>query len=231
MVLISSFILTIFVIVAMIHLVHSYQGKLGQADITKFFLMPLLIAFYLVASLFQTFGLVNVLILCALVLFWVGDMLLIYDWQRSSFYFGIFTFMIAQFLLVIVGFIFFQKLNFPIISGLLLLAVYLCILVVKIVFLRRPFAFIGLKICTIFYLISTTLVSYVFLVLAIANSNIYTILMAIAGIFFMFSDYHVIQEYYIGGNKLSRFIIMFGYLVGITLMVVSCVYLKPLLIS
>jgi len=57
--------------------------------------------------------------------------------------------------------------------------------------------------------------------LAIANPNRYTIDLAIGGINFMLSDYHVVQEYYISGNNLSRFMIMLGYLIGTCFIVVG----------
>lgn len=231
MILFSSLILAIFVIIAIIHLIHSYQGKLGLSDISKFFLMPLLMAFYVFACISQGFTVVSVLLLIALTLFWIGDILLIYDWERASFYFGIFTFLIAQCLLITISIMFFQYFSFPIIVALILAIAYCIILYLKLLFLHRPFAFIGLRICASAYLISTTVLSYLLVCFAIANPNLYSILMAVAGVFFMFSDYHVIQEYYISGNKLSRFIIMLGYLVGISLIVIACVAFEPLLLS
>ena len=106
----SILLLAVFVVVAIIHLVHCYQRKLGLSDITKFVLMPLLAAFYVVACLGMPFGLINILVLCALALFWVGDILLIYDWERGSFFFGMFTFLLAQIALIVVACIFFCKL-------------------------------------------------------------------------------------------------------------------------
>ena len=217
----SILLLAVFVVVAIIHLVHCYQRKLGLSDITKFVLMPLLAAFYVVACLGTPFGIINILVLCALALFWVGDILLIYDWERASFFFGMFTFLLAQIALIVVACIFFANYSFPIIEGLVIAVVFIIILAIKLLFLRKPFAFIGLKASATLYLISTTVLAYLLLMLAIANPNRYTIYLAIGGINFMLSDYHVVQEYYISGNNLSRFMIMLGYLIGTCFIVVG----------
>lgn len=229
MTILSSLILALFVIVACIHLLHCFEVKLGLSDISKFFLMPLLALYYIVACLPYPFSAANVMVLCALALFYIGDILLIYDWERQSFFFGMFTFMIAQCILFIVAIIFFQNFSFPVIIGLILALVYLCILTVKLIYLRKPFEFIGLKVLATLYLISTTVLSYILVMFAIANPCVYSILMAVGGICFLLSDYHVIQEYYISGNKLSRFMIMLGYLLGTTCIVVGCAGIQSML--
>lgn len=218
---ISMLLLAAFVVVAVVHLVRCYQRNLGLSDITKFLLMPLLAAFYLAASFAAGFTLMTVLVLAALVLFWIGDMLLIYDWERASFFFGMFTFMLAQIALIVVSVIFFSRVSFPIIAGLILIPVFIVIFTVKVIFLRKPFAFIGLQAVATMYLLSTTVLSYLLVMLAIANPSVLTVLMAIGGVGFMMSDYHVIQEYYIGGNNLSRFLIMLGYLIGTAFIVIG----------
>ncbi|MBQ7612703.1 MAG: hypothetical protein IJU92_06500 [Spirochaetaceae bacterium] len=225
----SSLILAVFVVVAIIHLVRCYQLNLGLSDITKFFLMPLLAVFYIIACFPFPFTTINVLVLCALLFFWIGDILLIYDWERPSFFFGILTFFLAQIALIVVAIILFQSFSFNILLGILIAIIYIIILAIKLIFLRKPFEFIGLQVLATCYLISTTVLSFLLLMLAIATPNVYTILMAIGGICFMLSDYHVIQEYYIGGTNLSRFWIMLGYLIGTCLIVVGCAGMQSLL--
>ncbi|MEL3908942.1 MAG: lysoplasmalogenase family protein [Treponemataceae bacterium] len=213
--------LAVFVVGSIVHLVRCYQRRLGLSDITKFILMPLLAIFYVLALLGASFGIINILVLSALVCFWLGDIFLIYDWERVSFYFGMFFFMLAQIFLIVATSILLKDYPFPLIAGLAILLVFIIILAIKLIFLKKPFAFIGLKFTASLYLISTTVLSYLLVILAIANFNVYTVLMAVGGLCFMLSDYHVIEEYYISGNKFSRFLIMLGYLVGTGLIVVG----------
>lgn len=215
--------LAVFVVISIIHLVRCYQGRLGLSDITKFLLMPLLAVFYVLALLGINFSIINILVLSALICFWLGDILLIYDWERVSFYFGMFLFILAQIILIVATSILLKDYpsQIPLIIGLAILLVFIIILTIKLIFLHKPFAFIGLKVTASLYLTSTTILSYLLIILAIANFNVYTVLMAIGGLCFMLSEYHVIQEYYISGNKLSRFLIMLGYLLGTGLIVVG----------
>ncbi|PIE98344.1 MAG: hypothetical protein CR988_03370 [Treponema sp.] len=210
-----------FVVVAIIHLVHCSKQLLGLSDITKFMLMPLLILMYAVWTFMysDTIALINIFVLVALIALWVGDILLIYDWERPSFVHGILMFLLAQIAYIAAGIILIMNFTVPVIAALILLIVYIVIITIKLIIVRHDFR--GLGRFAVVYMISVGIMSYLFLLLAIANPNTASILMAVGGILFMLSDSHVIEEYFVGGYKQSHFWIMLAYLLAQFLIVLG----------
>ncbi|WP_029410713.1 lysoplasmalogenase [Treponema pedis] len=203
----------IFTGVSIIHLIRCWQQKEGQADISKFMLMP---ALFLFAAAFIGFNpgavsVLHILILAALVLSFFGDWTLIFDLEKAIFALGMLFFLTAHLCYITFASI---KLagGFPLIAGLCVAPVYILGLIYA--YLRMRKAIKGMIKIIMFYSFILCIMSWLFIILAISSPSAATVLAAVGGILFVISDTMLCYRKFMGVIVKGRFFVMLTYILA-----------------
>ena len=213
----------VFTVLSVIHLVKCYQEKDGLADITKFTLMPALLLFFLAFTFLNlnSISIIHILIITALIFSFLGDWALIFDSEKSIFVLGMLFFAVTQLCYIAFSIIKFSSATFPVIIGIVTALVYICGLIYQ--FMRMKKYLKGMKNIVIGYGILISIMSWFFLVSAIAAPSAATILAAIGSILFIISDSMVAYSYFMGGIIKGRFFIMITYILAQFLIILGVI--------
>lgn len=214
--------LALFLVISIIHLIKCFQQRQKWADMTKFMLMPALLLFFLAFSFvnIKTFSVLNVLIIIALIFSFLGDAVLLFDWEKQNFALGILFFAITQISYIVFA-ILGAKTEPPLIPGIVTAVIFLISIVYAV--LRTKKQLKGLKSIVITYGFILSSMSWLFIVFAFANPSVGLILAAVGSVFFLISDTMVATKYFLGGKAGMRFLIMKTYILAQLLIVLGAI--------
>ena len=214
--------LALFLVISIIHLIKCFQQRQKWADMTKFMLMPVFLLFFLAFSFvsIKTFSVLNVLIIIALIFSFLGDAVLLFDWEKQNFALGILFFAITQISYIVFA-ILGAKTEPPLIPGIVTAVIFLISIVYAV--LRTKKYLKGFKPIIIVYALIISSMSWLFIVFAFANQSLGFILAAIGSIFFLISDTMVATKYFLGGKAGMRFLIMKTYILAQLLIVLGAI--------
>lgn len=215
--------LTLFVVISVIHLIKCFRQKQKWADITKFMLMPSLLLFFLAFSFvsIQTFSVLNLLIIIALIFSFLGDVALLFDREKQNFALGILFFAITQISYIIFAILGAKVDYIPLIPGIVTAVIFLAVIIYSIMRTKKHLK--GLKPIVIAYGLILSSMSWLFIVFAFANPSIGLILAAVGSVLFILSDALVSAQYFLGDKAGMRFIIMKTYILAQVLIVFGAI--------
>ena len=187
--------LALFLVISIIHLIKCFQQRQKWADMTKFMLMPALLLFFLAFSFvsIKTFSVLNVLIIIALIFSFLGDVALLFDWEKQNFALGIFFFAITQISYIVFAILGVKVDNIPLIPGIVTAVIFLISIIYAVMRTKKYLK--GFKPIVIVY----------------------------ALIIFVISDTMVATKYFLGGKAGMRFLIMKTYILAQLLIVLGAI--------
>jgi putative membrane protein len=214
--------LALFLVISIIHLIKCFQQRQKWADMTKFMLMPALLLFFLAFSFvsIKTFSVLNVLIIIALIFSFLGDVALLFDWEKQNFALGIFFFAITQISYIVFA-ILGAKTEPPLIPGIVTAVIFLISIIYAVMRTKKYLK--GFKPIVIVYALIISSMSWLFIVFAFATQSLALILAAIGSVFFVISDTMVATKYFLGGKAGMRFLIMKTYILAQLLIVLGAI--------
>ena len=215
--------LALFLVVSIIHLIKCFQQRQKWADMTKFMLMPALLLFFLAFSFvsIKTFSVLNVLIIIALIFSFLGDAVLLFDWEKQNFALGIFFFAITQISYIVFAILGVKVDNIPLIPGIVTAVIFLISIIYAVMRTKKYLK--GFKPIVIVYALIISSMSWLFIVFAFATQSLALILAAIGSVFFVISDTMVATKYFLGGKAGMRFLIMKTYILAQLLIVLGAI--------
>ena len=215
--------LALFLVISIIHLIKCFQQRQKWADMTKFMLMPVLLLFFLAFSFvsIKTFSVLNVLIIIALVFSFLGDAVLLFDWEKQNFALGILFFAITQISYIVFAILGANVEYIPLIPGVAVAVIFLILIIYAVMRTKKYLK--GFKPIVIAYGLILSLMSWLFIVFAFANPSIGLVSAAIGSVLFLISDTMVSAKYFLGGKAGMRFLIMKTYILAQLLIVLGAI--------
>lgn len=213
----------VFAAVSVIHLIRCYQQKEGLSDITKFTLMPALLLFFSAFTFLNlnSISIPHILIITALVFSFLGDAALIFDSEKALFALGMLFFAVTQLCYIVFSVIKFPPVKFPLIIGIITALVYICGLIYQ--FMRMKKHLKGMKNMFIAYGLLISMMSWLFVVSAVAAPSVGTVLAAIGSLLFIISDSMVAYSYFMGVIVKGKFFIMITYIAAQFLIIIGVI--------
>jgi uncharacterized membrane protein YhhN len=210
-----------FIVFSAIHLWACVRSKTSVADMSKLFLMPSLLLFYIVFTLLQG-GTIYWPVAAALVLSTIGDYFMRDEWDAVSVICGIIAFTLAQaaYLVFSIPQLDWEGLSLPV----QLIVPFVYVLAVLFSMLRLKEYVSGIVVVILLYALAICGMSCVFTLMAIGGMTVPFWLMAVGGVIFLLSDTILSERIFVGRESAwGNFWVMVTYLLAQALIVVGIV--------
>ncbi len=214
-----------FAVLAAVHLKACFDGSRRFADVSKLFLMPLLLVYYL-GAVFTAGARIFWPVIAAHVFSTAGDYFMRDEGDPIRVCAGIAFFLLAQISYIIFGVPLVLWERLPLWLPLAVAAIYAAGFVYSFLFLK---AYIKrLKWIVIGYMLSICLMSWFFVMAACSLPSVPSILLAAGSLLFILSDSMLSQKLFVTGFPKERFFVMITYIAAQTLMVIGAANMSAL---
>ncbi len=210
-----------FIVLSVIHLRAYVRSKTSAADMSKLFLMPLLLLFYIVFTLINGAA-IYWPAAAALVLSAIGDYFMRDEWDAVSIICGIIAFTLSQAAYLVFSIPNIGWDGLPLAVQLIVPFVYALVVIFSMLRMRQYVS--GIFFLVLLYALAICAMSCSFTLMAIARMDLPFWLMAAGGIIFLLSDLILSERIFVGREVVwGNFWVMAPYLLAQALIIIGIV--------